>query len=57
LALYRWDGLEWQVEATSKLDREEQRVVATPTRLGLFALLGATHALYTPIIMQRNGPQ
>lgn len=57
LALYGWDGIEWQVEATSKLNREEQRVVATPTRLGLFALLGATHTLYTPIIMQRSGPQ
>ena len=54
LALYGWDGIEWQVEATSKLDPEEQRVVATPTRLGLFALFGATNTLYTPIIMQNR---
>lgn len=52
LALYRWDGAEWQLEPTSNVSASSNVVSATPTGPGLFAVLGETKRVYLPTVIR-----
>lgn len=54
LGLYRWNGSQWDLEATSVVDTINHQVVATPNQLGIWALASNTTPpqIYLPIITQ-----
>ena len=53
LALYAWDGSQWVREPSSLLDASANTVWATPSHLGLFAVLGETHSVFLPVVKRR----
>lgn len=50
LALYWWDGSQWQREATSSLDAAGNRVTATLDHMSLFAVLGEPASVLVPLV-------
>jgi hypothetical protein len=51
LALYAWDGQQWEREPTSVVDTTADTVTAAPTRLAhLWAVLGRTERLFLPYL-------
>jgi hypothetical protein len=52
LALYYWDGAQWQDEETAVVDEARQRVTATPDHMTIFALMGETERVYLPLVLR-----
>lgn len=50
LALYYWDGTQWQKEPSSSVDPMTNSIQATPNRFGLWGVFGETVQTYLPII-------
>jgi len=51
LALYYWNDMEWIQEISSGLDVPNNILIASSDTLGRWAILGATHELYLPVIL------
>lgn len=54
LALYTWDGSQWQKEETSQVDPVQNRVVARPGHLSLWGVLGQTRRVYLPAVLRNR---
>lgn len=54
LALYYWNGTEWEKEATSVIDTAGNTVTATPDHFSLWAVLGETNKVYLPLVHQQE---
>lgn len=54
LALYTWDGRQWQKEETSRVDPVQNRVVAHPGHLSLWGVLGQTRRVYLPAVLRNR---
>ena len=52
LALYRWDGAQWQLESTSSVLASSNIVTAYPTQPGIFAVMGETQRVYLPVVIR-----
>jgi hypothetical protein len=50
LALYYWDGSQWQREGSSTLDTASKTVTAMVNHFSLWAVLGDTHAVCIPLV-------
>jgi hypothetical protein len=55
LALYVWDGSAWVKEPSSVVVPDANTVVARPTHLSLWAVLGDAHRVFLPSI-RRQAP-
>ena len=53
LALYSWDGGEWQKETGSQVDPLANTVSAHPDHFSLWALLGDVRRVYVPLVMRQ----
>ncbi len=56
LALYRWDGLQWVEEPTSRVDTVNNTVTAAPNRFSTWAVLGETHRVFLPMVLKDCSP-
>lgn len=54
LTLYWWDGGQWVLEPTSRVDAAENRLTATPDHMTLFAVLGETKRVYLLSVMRNR---
>ena len=54
LALYRWDGVSWVWEPTSRLDAAANTVTATPGRFSTWGVLGEARVepVYLPLVIR-----
>jgi hypothetical protein len=50
LALYYWNGSQWQKEPTSLVDLPNNTLIATPNHFSTWALLGETNRVFLPLI-------
>jgi trimeric autotransporter adhesin len=50
LALYSWDGRRWVKEPSSTVDLTGKRVLATPDRCDVWAVLGETYRTYLSVV-------
>ncbi len=50
LAVYWWDGSQWQKEPTSRVDGMQNTVTANPDHFSIFAVLGLKERLYLPAV-------
>jgi hypothetical protein len=52
LALYRWDGAQWQLDPSSNVLAYSDVVTAYPTQPGVFAVMGETRRIYLPVVIR-----
>jgi len=52
LALYYWDGSRWVKEASSAVDTAANTIIAHPSHLSLWAVLGETRRVYLPLVLR-----
>jgi hypothetical protein len=50
LALYYWDGGQWQREPTSQVDPRGNRILATPNHASVWAVLSPRYELFLPTV-------
>lgn len=49
LALYSWDGSEWQEEPTSRVDTATHQITATPDHFSVWGVFGEGQRIYLPL--------
>jgi hypothetical protein len=54
LALYFWNGSQWVKEPSSVVNLHDHTVTAKPNHFSRWAVLGATHGTYLPIIQRSS---
>jgi hypothetical protein len=54
LALYAWDGSRWVQEPTSVVDASNNTLIAMPSHLGLWAILGETWQQGLPLVLKND---
>lgn len=56
LSIYRWDGVQWMREPTSRIDTQQRAIVAQPTQFGVWTILADPAATCTYLPMIRQSP-